>query len=369
MVRIATLALGLLAGFAVASDVIEVIPANLDTVVFSGTPSLVEFFAPWCGHCKNLAPIYEELATSFKDNKKVNIAKVDADREKDLGKKFGIKGFPTLKWFDGKSETPEDYSGGRDLDSLTKFVEEKIGSSGTKKRAAISAVQMLTDSSFVAEIGGDKDVLVAFTAPWCGHCKSLAPIYEKLANDFIAEPNVTIAKVDAEAENSKKTAKDHGVTSYPTIKFFPKGKTEPEPYSGARTEEAFITFINEKAGTHRAVGGGLDATAGTIEAFNTIVSKFVEAPTTLKEVAKEALKAAEGMKEDAQYKYAQYYVKVFEKLGNSDTYATKELARLDGILKKGGLAPKKVDEMTSKINILKRFLPESLGGAKDKDEL
>lgn len=177
MVRIASLALGLLAGFAAASDVIDVLPSNIDQIVFSGTPSLVEFFAPWCGHCKNLAPIYEELATTFKDNKKVNIAKVDADREKALGKKFDIKGFPTIKWFDGKSEQPEDYNGGRDLDSLTKFVEEKVGSSGSKKRSVTSAVQLLTDSSFAKEIGGDKDVIVAFTAPWCGRKFSLPHFY------------------------------------------------------------------------------------------------------------------------------------------------------------------------------------------------
>lgn len=74
------------------------------------------------------------------------------------------------------------------------------------------------------------------------------------------------------------------------------------------------------------------------------------------------------MKEDAQYKYAVYYVKVFDKLSKSDKYAAKELARLDGIIKKGGLAPAKIDEMTAKSNILRRFLPEVLGGEK-KDEL
>lgn len=197
-------------------------------------------------------------------------------------------------------------------------------------------------------------------------CKSLAPIWEKLADDFAAEPNVTIAKVDAEAENAKKTAQEQGVSSYPTIKFFPKGSTEAEAYSGARTEDAFISFINEKAGTHRAIGGGLDATAGTIEALNTIVEKFTGAGQSIKDVALEAAKAAEGLKEDAQYKYAEYYIKVFDKLSKSDQYATKELARLDGIIKKGGLAPAKLDEMTTKANILKRFLPESLGGSKDE---
>jgi protein disulfide-isomerase A6 len=161
---------GLAAAVAAKSAVIDLIPDNFDTVVLkSGKPALVEFFAPWCGHCKNLAPVYEELAANFESaGGKVTIAKVDADAEKSLGKRFGIQGFPTLKWFDGKSDKPEDYSGGRDLESLTAFVTQKTGAKPTKKAAAPSAVTMLTDKTFKEQIGGDKDVLVAFTAPWCG---------------------------------------------------------------------------------------------------------------------------------------------------------------------------------------------------------
>ena len=97
-------------------------------------------------------------------------------------------------------------------------------------------------------------------------CKALAPTWETLAQDFITEPNVVIAKVDAEAENSKATASEQGVTSYPTIKFFAKGSTEGEAYTGGRTEKELIDFINEKAGTHRVPGGGLDTKGGTIDA-------------------------------------------------------------------------------------------------------
>jgi len=195
----------------------------------------------------------------------------------------------------------------------------------------------------------------------CGHCKSLAPIWEKLATDFVNEPNVLVAKVDAEADNAKATAQDQGVSSYPTIKFFPKGTTKPEAYEGGRTESDFVTFLNEKAGTHRAVGGGLDATAGTIEALDALVSKFTRG-SSISEVAAEATKAAKGLKEDAQYKYAEYYVRVFDKMSKSDGYAAKELARLDNILKKGGLAPAKLDEFTSKTNILRRFVDKVTGG-------
>jgi protein disulfide-isomerase A6 len=161
---------GLAAAIAAKSVVIDLIPDNFDKIVLqSGKPALVEFFAPWCGHCKNLAPVYEELAANFESaGSKVTIAKVDADAEKALGKRFGIQGFPTLKWFDGKSDKPEDYNGGRDLESLTAFITEKTGAKPKKKATVPSSVEMLTDKSFKEQIGGDKDVLVAFTAPWCG---------------------------------------------------------------------------------------------------------------------------------------------------------------------------------------------------------
>lgn len=151
------------------SAVLDLIPGNFDQIAISGKPALVEFFAPWCGHCKTLAPVYEQLAQDFAFAKdKISIAKVDADSEKSLGKRFGIQGFPTIKYFDGKSEKPEDYNGGRDLESLTEFLTKKTGIKPKKAKAPASAVEMLTDTTFKQQIGSDKDVLVAFTAPWCG---------------------------------------------------------------------------------------------------------------------------------------------------------------------------------------------------------
>lgn len=104
----------------------------------------------------------------------------------------------------------------------------------------------------------------------------------------------------------------------------------------------------------------MDATAGTIEALDSLVAKFTGG-SSISEVSDEVAKAAKDLKEDAQYKYAEYYVKVFDKLSKSDNYASKELARLDGIMKKGGLAPEKLDDFTSKTNILKRFIEKATG--------
>jgi protein disulfide-isomerase A6 len=174
----------------------------------------------------------------------------------------------------------------------------------------------------------------------------------------VTEPSVLIAKVDAEAENSKALAGEQGVSSYPTIKYFPKGSTEPLPYTGGRTEKDFVEFLNTNAGTHRAVGGGLDATGGTIEALDTIVSKF---STSYADGIEEITKAAGGLKD----KYAQYYVKALTKISANKEYAEKEYKRLQGLIGKGNLAPEKLDDLYSRSNILKRFLPQS----QDKSEL
>ena len=71
---------------------------NFDSSMSDGKVWLIEFYAPWCGHCKALEPEWNDAASQLKG--KVKLAKVDADSEKALGKRFGVTGFPTIKYFD-----------------------------------------------------------------------------------------------------------------------------------------------------------------------------------------------------------------------------------------------------------------------------
>ena len=94
-----------------------------------------------------------------------------------------------------------------------------------------------------------KDVLVKYYAPWCGHCKRLAPVYEELADvyafDKSANKKVLIAEVDATA-NDINTLEIQG---FPTIVLYPAGKdSEPVTYSGSRTLQSFLQFIRENGG-------------------------------------------------------------------------------------------------------------------------
>lgn len=80
---------------------------------------LIEFYAPWCGHCKQLAPTYEKVATQLKG--KVNVAKVDVTENRELGTRFDIKGFPTIKLLSkGKSFT---FKGRRSVEEIVNFAQ------------------------------------------------------------------------------------------------------------------------------------------------------------------------------------------------------------------------------------------------------
>ncbi|CAG8610898.1 14628_t:CDS:2, partial [Cetraspora pellucida] len=340
------------------SNVVVLTPDTFDETIGKGKFALVEFYAPWCGHCKSLAPVYEQLADAFAHAKdKVIIANVNADDHRDLGTRFGVSGFPTLKWFDKDvSDKPIDYNSGRDLDSLIAFVEEKSGAK-SKVKKPVTFVQALNSQTF-KEIALDpeKNVLVEFYAPWCGHCKNLAPIYEKVAEDYSQESDCVVANVDATV--SKDIGDEYKVSGYPTIKFFPKGEDKtPINYEGGRAEGDFVKFLNEKCGKQRLVGGSLSEEAGKIPELDALVIKFTGASgkTEISEIITESQAIADKL----NTRSAHYYVKIMNKIAEKDDYAENEIARLDKIIKSGTISGSKIDDFTIRKNILSGFHKDS----------
>ena len=87
---------------------------------------LVEFYAPWCGHCQALAPEYVKAAAILREQEaEVRLAKVDVTKEKKLGERFNIEGFPTLKYF--QNGRPSDYEGPREAKGIVDWLDKKTG--------------------------------------------------------------------------------------------------------------------------------------------------------------------------------------------------------------------------------------------------
>ena len=106
-----------------------------------------------------------------------------------------------------------------------------------------------------------KDVLLEFYAPWCGHCKQLAPEYEKLAARFAAVPHVTIAKMDATA--NEVDYEGVNVKGFPTLYFFPAGESKKVvEYDGARDLGGLTAFLKKNVKTPFTLEDADDEEAG-----------------------------------------------------------------------------------------------------------
>jgi protein disulfide-isomerase A1 len=224
-----TLALGLVA-VASASDVASLTKDTFPDFVKENPLALLEFFAPWCGHCKALAPEYEEAATTLKD-KDIKLAKVDCTEEADLCQSFGVEGYPTLKIFRGPDNV-SPYSGARKAGAIVSYMTKQ----------SLPAVSILTKETIEDFKTADEVVLVAyFDAEDKTSNATFNTVAEKLRDSFLFG-----ASSDAEL------AKAEGVT-FPAVvlyKSFDEGKSIfPESFDAEAIEKfantASIPLIGE----------------------------------------------------------------------------------------------------------------------------
>jgi len=338
-----------------ASNVVVLTPDNFDAVVDGSKNVFVEFYAPWCGHCKRLTPEYEIVGDAFARTPEVVVAKVDADAHRSLGSRFGVTGFPTLKFFSKGSTEPTDYSGGRTAEDLVTYINDNSGTRAAIKKAP-EAVVALTPSDFDEVVMDEsKFALVEFYAPWCGHCKNLAPVYEKVAAAFANEEHCVVAKVDA--DKHKDLGGRYGVSGFPTILYFPEDdKSGEKKYQGARDEQALVDFLNEQCGTARNADGSLNENAGRIDDLDILAANFLAADEAARAAALADAEAFLAAYDGPEGKAAKLYVVSMKRIADrGDTYVADETLRLQRMIESGSVKATKVDEFTKRVNVLAAF--------------
>lgn len=228
------------------SDVLVLNESNFDSTIKAESEILVEFYAPWCGHCKKLKPEYEIAATTLKaKDPPIRIAKVDCTVNKDLCETHEITGYPTLQIYtDG---VMSKYDGALKADSIiSKMLHEVMSEpvpaeqGDNKKIVGKNFDELVMDSN--------ADAFVKFYAPWCGHCKAMAPTWEELATKYKDDSSIVIGDFDATANELMLDTYKELVKGYPTILWIPKNdKQNPVKYAGGRELDDFEKWIKENS--------------------------------------------------------------------------------------------------------------------------
>lgn len=216
-------------------ELVKLTDSNFEESISKGY-HFVKFFAPWCGHCKNMAETWKNLAGYSSE---VQIAEVDCITEKKTCGTHEIKGFPTLLFFkDGKKV--DSYQGDRKMESFKNYIDQTIGNVKKSEDSQRGSVLDIDAVNFDETFKKKGLLFVKFFAPWCGHCKNMAAAWSMLAKSYAPVDEVTIAEVDC--TKVYEICKKFDVNGYPTIILFKDGE-KVEDYAKPRKLENFIEFL------------------------------------------------------------------------------------------------------------------------------
>lgn len=255
--------LALLATVALAvdyeEDVMVLTESNFDEIVNNQQIILVEFYAPWCGHCKKLAPEYAKAAAELKKSN-IPLAKVDATVEKELGSRFGVTGYPTLKVF--KNGAASAYGGSRDAAGIVKYM---------KKHAEPAAKQFDTWAEVKAFVDENPDFTVVGFFEYKDDTK-YTRVFQPAADENREEYKFVQVFNPADIEAAQAELKIKDLKN--KILILSKD-SEPQTYTGATAPGFLMKWVHRS--TIPLVGEFSQTTQSRYKAVNaTVVKTFMD---------------------------------------------------------------------------------------------
>ncbi|KAI1464332.1 thioredoxin-domain-containing protein [Daldinia caldariorum] len=215
-----------------SSPVVQVDAKNYDRIINkSNHTSIVEFYAPWCGHCQNLKPAYEKAARNLEGLARVAAVNCDEDENKQLCGVMGVKGFPTLKTVrPGKKKGKpivEDYNGPRTAKGIVDAVVDKIN----------NHVKRVTDKDLDDFLSTKNDTAKAILFTEKGTTSALL---KSIAIDFLDV--IIVAQI---RDKETKANELFGIKYYPTFVLLPGGDKESIVYDGELKKDDMVKFLSQ----------------------------------------------------------------------------------------------------------------------------
>ncbi|KAL1747767.1 thioredoxin-like protein [Schizophyllum fasciatum] len=232
-------------------------PDNFKSTIADGL-WFIEHYSPYCGHCRHFLPTWEQLVKDVANGAAqppVHLAQVNCAVNGDLCNANGVKGYPQMNMF-YNGEMVEQFRDAREPDILKAFIQKHRDAHQNEAPppppppAAEAAAPVVLNPTGTVLVADEKvlpatlalgPAFIKFYAPWCGHCKKLAPTWELLAQRM--QNRLTIAEVDCEAHPA--VCKAYNVNGYPTLVYVNQAGVRSE-YNSGRKLEQLVSFV-EKA--------------------------------------------------------------------------------------------------------------------------
>ncbi|KAJ3671616.1 hypothetical protein LUZ60_007695 [Juncus effusus] len=288
------------------SAVLTLDASNFSEVIEKHPFIVVEFYAPWCGHCQKLAPEYEKAASSLSSHDPpIVLAKIDANEEqnRELATKYDVKGFPTIKIMKNKGTVVQEYKGPREAEGIVDYLKKQVGPASAEIKIGEEATDRI----------GEKNVFIVGVFPKFegSEYDSFLAVADKLRSDYgfahtldaeilprgdssVVGPVVRLFKpfdelvVDSKDFNEEALEKfietesmpsvatfDNDPSNHPyLIKFFNSPNAKAMLFMNFSTEkyESFKSNLNEAAKQYKGKGisfliGDLEASQGAFQYF------------------------------------------------------------------------------------------------------
>ena len=199
----------------------EITEDTFDAIIEGNTNVLVDCWAPWCGPCRRLGPIVEEIDSEY--GSQVKVVKLNVDDAPGISARFDIQAIPTLLMFRNKILLKTLVGLRPKEEILSEMADAKLiepAASGASARKEESAVAEVTDASFDSFVGGQGYALVDCWAPWCGPCRRMGPIVDELAE--ISKGEIRVGKLNT--DDNQATAMRFNIASIPRLLIYKDGK-------------------------------------------------------------------------------------------------------------------------------------------------